>query len=76
MEIQLKLYGSSKILSDKDALKIELPNNSSYSKIFHAGTIKKDDTVVGILTGRQKEPMLPIEYHNDPNNKFAIPPKS
>ena len=38
--------------------------------------IKKDDKIVGVLSGRQKEPMLPIEYHNDPNNRFAIPPKS
>tara|TARA_B100000686_G_C16064793_1_gene606402 strand:+ start:175 stop:450 length:276 start_codon:yes stop_codon:yes gene_type:complete len=29
MEIQLKLYGSSKILSDKDTLNIKLPNNSN-----------------------------------------------
>ena len=29
MEIQLKLYGSSKILSDKDILNIQLPNNSN-----------------------------------------------
>ena len=29
MDIQLKLYGSSKILSDKDALNIQLPNNSN-----------------------------------------------
>ena len=28
MEIQLKLYGSSKMLSDKEILNIELPNNS------------------------------------------------
>jgi molybdopterin converting factor small subunit len=33
MEIQLKLYGSSKILSDKDAIKIELPNNSNIEKL-------------------------------------------
>ncbi len=33
MEIQLKLYGSSKILSDKDALKIELPSNSNIEKL-------------------------------------------
>ena len=33
MEIQLKLYGSSKILSDKDALRIELPNNSNIEKL-------------------------------------------
>jgi len=29
MEIQLKLYGSSKILSDKDILNVQLPNNSN-----------------------------------------------
>ena len=28
MEIQLKLYGSSKILSEKETLDIQLPNNS------------------------------------------------
>ncbi len=44
-------------------------------KLLGEGIIKKDDTVVGILTGRQKEPLLPIEYHNDISNKFARPPK-
>ena len=44
-------------------------------KLLGEGTIKKDDTVIGILTGRQKEPLLPIEYHNDISNKFACPPK-
>ena len=33
MEIQLKLYGSSKILSDKDTLKVKLPNNSNIQKL-------------------------------------------
>ena len=33
MEIQLKLYGSSKILSDKDTLNIQLPNNSNVRKL-------------------------------------------
>ena len=33
MEIQLKLYGSSKILSDKDTLNIQLPNNSNIEKV-------------------------------------------
>ena len=33
MEIQLKLYGSSKILSDKEILHIELPNNSNIKKL-------------------------------------------
>ena len=33
MEIQLKLYGSSKILSEKDTLGIQLPNNSNIRKL-------------------------------------------
>ncbi len=33
MEIQLKLYGSSKILSEKDTLSIQLPNNSNIKKL-------------------------------------------
>ena len=33
MEIQLKLYGSSKILSDKDTINIQLPNNSNIEKV-------------------------------------------
>ena len=33
MEIQLKLYGSSKILSDKDTLNIQLPKNSNVKKL-------------------------------------------
>ena len=33
MEIQLKLYGSSKILSDKDTLNIQLPNNSNIQNL-------------------------------------------
>ena len=37
--------------------------------------MKKDDKIVGILTGRQKEPLLPINYHNEPTNQFARPPK-
>ena len=33
MEIQLKLYGLSKMLSDKEILNIELPNNSNIEKV-------------------------------------------
>ena len=33
MKIQLKLYGSSKMLSDKEILYIELPNNSNIEKL-------------------------------------------
>ena len=36
MEIQLKLYGSSKMLSDKEILNIELPNNSNIEKLRRA----------------------------------------
>ena len=39
MEIQLKLYGSSKILSDKDILNIQLPNNSNIKNL--RDTLKK-----------------------------------
>jgi len=45
-------------------------------KLINEEIIKKDDVVVGILTGRQKDAMLPVEYHNNPQNKFAIPPKN
>ena len=44
-------------------------------KLVDDEIMKKDDKVIGVLTGRQKEPLLPIEYHNDSNNKFAIPPR-
>ena len=33
MEIQLKLYGSSKILSNKDNLSVKLPKNSDIEKL-------------------------------------------
>ena len=45
-------------------------------KLLEEEIIKKDDVVVGILTGRQKDAMLPVDYHNNPNNRFAIPPRS
>lgn len=45
-------------------------------KLIEQEIIKKDDIVVGILTGRQKDAMLPVDYHNNPTNKFAIPPKN
>jgi threonine synthase len=44
-------------------------------KLLNDNIMKKDDKIIGILTGRQKEPLLPINYHNDPTNKFAKPPK-
>jgi len=38
--------------------------------------IKKDDIVVGILTGRQKDPSLSMEYHMNTKNRFSKPPKN
>jgi threonine synthase len=45
-------------------------------KLLHDEIIKKDDIIVGILTGRQKDAMLSVDYHNNPNNYFARPPKT
>jgi len=44
-------------------------------KLISEEVIKKDDVVIGILTGRQKDAMLAVDYHNNSNNRFAIPPK-
>jgi len=45
-------------------------------KLREEGVITKDDLVVGILTGRQKDPNVPVKYHLDPTNRFANPPKA
>ncbi len=42
-------------------------------KLREMEIIRKDDIVVGILTGRQKDPMIPVRYHSDPKNRFARP---
>ena len=36
MEIELKLYGSSKMLSDKETLNIQLPKNSNIETLRNA----------------------------------------
>jgi threonine synthase len=43
-------------------------------KLRKEGVIKRDDTVVGILTGRQKDPSLAVQYHMNESNPFARPP--
>jgi len=45
-------------------------------KLRYEGVVKKDDVVVGILTGRQKDPALAVNYHTDATNMFARPPTS
>lgn len=45
-------------------------------KLMHEEMIKKDDTVIGILTGRQKDSSIPVDYHKNSQNKFANPPRS
>jgi len=48
---------------------------SKVNQMLNKNIMKKDDKIIGILTGRQKEPLLPINYHNEPTNQFAKPPK-
>jgi threonine synthase len=43
-------------------------------KLRQEETIRKDHVVVGILTGRQKDPSLAVQYHINPGNVFARPP--
>jgi len=45
-------------------------------KLVEKEIIRKDDVVIGILTGRQKDASLPVEYHNNPQNRFANPPRA
>ncbi len=45
-------------------------------KLIVEGIIKKDDVVIGILTGRQKDASIPVDYHKNPQNKFANPPRT
>jgi len=45
-------------------------------KLIEESIIKKDDVVVGILTGRQKDAMLPVDYHNNSSNRFSRPSKN
>jgi len=43
-------------------------------KLRREDLMKKDDTVVGILTGRQKDPALAVQYHLNAENMFSKPP--
>ncbi len=43
-------------------------------KLRKKDIIQKDDSVVGVLTGRQKDPSMIIKYHSEKSNKFAVPP--
>lgn len=43
-------------------------------KLRQQEIIKKDDVVVGILTGKQKDPKLSIDYHLNQDNTFSKPP--
>lgn len=44
-------------------------------KLRYNEIIKKDEIVVGVLTGRQKDPSLAINYHLNKSNMFAKPPR-
>jgi len=43
-------------------------------KLVEKGLIKEDEIVVGVLTGRQKDPSIVIQYHLLRSNKYAKPP--
>ena len=45
-------------------------------KLREQEIIKKDDIVLGILTGRQKDPSISMEYHMNTKNRFSNPPKN
>ena len=45
-------------------------------KLTEQEIIKKDDVVIGILTGRQKDSAIPVEYHKNPQNRFSNPPRT
>jgi threonine synthase len=45
-------------------------------KLREKNIMKKDDIVVGILTGRQKDPSISMEYHINTKNRFSKPPKN
>ena len=45
-------------------------------KLMGEEIIKKDDVVVGILTGRQKDASISVDYHKNPQNRFANPPRT
>lgn len=44
-------------------------------KLRQKEIIKKDHIVVGVLTGRQKDPSIAIKYHLEKSNRFARPPR-
>ena len=44
-------------------------------KLREKELIKKDEIVVGVLTGRQKDPSIAIQYHLLKSNKYAKPPR-
>ncbi len=45
-------------------------------KLREQEVIKEDDIVLGILTGRQKDPSISMEYHMNTKNRFSNPPKN
>lgn len=45
-------------------------------KLVEEEIIKKDETVLGILTGRQKDASIPVDYHKNSQNRFANPPRT
>jgi len=49
---------------------------AAIKKLVKDEIIKKDEKVVGILTGRLKDSQMIVNYHTDKDNRFANPPKT
>ena len=63
------------VTKEKNIVTKKWSDKMNIEKLYE-GIIKKDDVVVGILTGRQKDAMIPVDYHKNTENTFAIPPKN
>jgi threonine synthase len=49
---------------------------AAIKKLVREEIIKKDEKVIGILTGRLKDANMIVDYHANQNNKFANPPQT
>jgi len=73
MEIQLKLYGSSKLLSDSETLLIQLPENSNVEKLRNTLTkIISEKHLQSNLTGLSKTAAFFSENDEVVNDNYKL----
>ena len=76
MKIQLKLYGSSKLLSDKEILNIELPKNSNIETLRNAlSKIISEKYIKDKLQNLSKTSAFFSEDDEVINNKYKLKDK-